>query len=376
MATTAAAHAFAIGTVKLLTTLATLASGVLGCLFPLCVDINRQGARYSIADRVSEATLSRIMSACKCFAGGVVVSLALMHMIPDVEHSFRPVVGAKTSVVVHLIVGCGALSIAVFETMLSPPDTVVVVSTAEPGADVLDHLHSHAQCGGPVEEDPEFRPLVRAHSMPCHPCGRFEDGTHVHKVECGDRSYRDGFEAGVEMGQHLLRREGCVEGGAQCSPATLALREVQWKPALLLAVISLHSVLEGIALGSAQTSESEWTVAIAILAHKAIAGVAIGVAWCRARVSDEVHFLYATLFGFMTPIGSALGWAVSSSLESHAMLFANVAQAVGAGTFLHIGLREFIYDELDNRGQSMSPVAKSLSLAAGFGFMAWIGFIV
>lgn len=136
----------------------------------------------------------------------------------------------------------------------------------------------------------------------------------------------------------------------------------------LLLVLSVHSIIAGMALGAQRSLGLALVVFLAIIAHKAVAGFALGVSYRRngpelARVVPAVAF-----FSLMTPLGILAGTLLSASLgASGGRLLEAAFDSLAAGTFIYIAALDIIrteFDQPDDRWQ------KWLAACAGFGIMA------
>ncbi|HDJ86205.1 MAG TPA: hypothetical protein ENG77_03750, partial [Chromatiales bacterium] len=139
-------------------------------------------------------------------------------------------------------------------------------------------------------------------------------------------------------------------------------------PYVLVLTLSIHSVVAGIALGAQQNLTNISFIFLAILAHKATAGFALGVSLARNEVPIRRSYALVGLFGAMTPLGIVLGMVVSSLLASRGGgLFDAAFLALAAGTFIYISALDILQDEFLRPG---SRWAKWLSAAFAVALMA------
>ena len=159
--------------------------------------------------------------------------------------------------------------------------------------------------------------------------------------------------------QHLYRLESDV------SPAALVV-------ALVVGLgLSLHSVMEGLALGAQQDEAATAGIFVAIMAHKGIAAFALGSKAFQSIVVDRVgarkeKMLFAlamSLFSIITPVGIAVGWAVTSMGDAEESPWPAAFSAVGAGTFLFVATVEVIPVELSHDCADRGP--KTVALVIG-----------
>jgi zinc transporter 1/2/3 len=137
---------------------------------------------------------------------------------------------------------------------------------------------------------------------------------------------------------------------------------------VLLLVLSVHSIILGVALGAQRSLTSALAIFIAIMAHKAMAGFALGVSYHRAGASLRRTTPVAAFFSSMTPLGILAGTAVDSLVSSGGrLLFEAVFNSVGAGTFLYIATLDIIRTEFELPGDNWQ---KWVLAAAGIAIMA------
>lgn len=137
---------------------------------------------------------------------------------------------------------------------------------------------------------------------------------------------------------------------------------------VLLCVLSIHSVIVGITLGVQSSPSNALIVLIAILAHKSVAGFALGVSYCRAGCSLRGTARIAAVFSIMAPLGILAGTTIETLVSfGWRQLFEAIFDSVGAGTFLYIATLDIIRTEFEMPGDRWQ---KSLFTCAGFSIMA------
>jgi zinc transporter 1/2/3 len=137
---------------------------------------------------------------------------------------------------------------------------------------------------------------------------------------------------------------------------------------ILLLVLSVHSIILGVALGAQRSLTRTLAIFVAIMAHKAMAGFALGVSYHRAGASLRRTIPVAAFFSSMTPLGILAGTAVVALVSSSGrLLFEAIFNSVGAGTFLYIATLDIIRTEFELPGDNWQ---KWLLAAAGFAIMA------
>jgi len=120
---------------------------------------------------------------------------------------------------------------------------------------------------------------------------------------------------------------------------------------LLTVVLSIHSVLAGIALGTLMSFASFLVIFIAIIAHKGSAAFALGVNVRKAQLSRRGMIQLIVVFSLMTPLGILFGTVFSSVLSVYSgQMAAAMFNAIAAGTFIYMaafhGLKRVIDKDL------------------------------
>lgn len=142
----------------------------------------------------------------------------------------------------------------------------------------------------------------------------------------------------------------------------------------LVAILSIHSLLAGAALGTENTLLGSLVIFLAIAAHKAAAGFALVVEFQRSEFARARSIRLLLLFASMTPLGILLGVGLDHLLEeSHGRLFEGIFDCLAAGTFLYIAIIEIIGKEFT--AETASGL-KFMTLCAGLGMMAFIALFV
>lgn len=139
-------------------------------------------------------------------------------------------------------------------------------------------------------------------------------------------------------------------------------------PVILLIVLSVHSVILGLALGAQSALSGALIVFLAIVAHKGAAGVALGIGYQRVGLTHRHALPQLAFFSVMTPLGIIAGASIGAVLSGRTeLLFEAAFDSIGAGTFMYIAALDIIKTEFDSETYHAQ---KWLAAAAGFGIMA------
>jgi zinc transporter ZupT len=120
---------------------------------------------------------------------------------------------------------------------------------------------------------------------------------------------------------------------------------------ILLFALSIHSILEGLAIGISNNHAEVLSTTTAVLAHKAFASYALGSSMVASQMK-EGHFLVIVLvFSICSVLGIFLGMAFeqvtrNATNQETFLLATGLIQAVVAGTFLFVSIVEIGLKEI------------------------------
>ena len=116
---------------------------------------------------------------------------------------------------------------------------------------------------------------------------------------------------------------------------------------VLTMTLGVNSFIAGLALGTMRDADDFFAFAIAVLAHKFFAAMALGVAFIVGRYSlrEAVPFLF--LFSMSTPAGILIGMAAERGVQGNAAeLIVALISAAASGAFVYIGVIDIAVHEL------------------------------
>lgn len=138
---------------------------------------------------------------------------------------------------------------------------------------------------------------------------------------------------------------------------------------LLLVMLSLHSLIEGAALGINSVFNNALVIFIAIMAHKSTAAFALGVTIVRGYSSRLKSIMMLIGFSIMSPVGVVLAALVSGFLQSGTGTVAEaIFNAFAAGSFLYIGSLNVIDNHFHPK-PLIDRFAELFALIVGIGSM-------
>lgn len=105
---------------------------------------------------------------------------------------------------------------------------------------------------------------------------------------------------------------------------------------LAWAMLSVHSIMLGAALGLNQSNSMVIMLFLAIITHKWAESFAIAVQLNKSSLKRYQSIAFFLSFSLMTPLGILLGWYFGEGVQTHS-LFDPILIAASAGTFLYLG---------------------------------------
>ena len=110
---------------------------------------------------------------------------------------------------------------------------------------------------------------------------------------------------------------------------------------ILVIALSVHSIFEGIALGLQRTSIRLLYLFLAILCHKWVEALTIGINFNNSQLEYDTIIKFILIFASMTPIGIILGLIFAGTSD----LIEGFFFAVSSGTFIYISASEVVIEE-------------------------------
>ncbi|KAK4317275.1 hypothetical protein Pmani_011634 [Petrolisthes manimaculis] len=309
-----------------------------------------------------------VMSGCLCFGGGVLLATVFLHLLPEVRHymdlatqqGFLPHVPYPLS---ELLVCIGFFFIYVCEE---------VVHTCV-------HQHSHQQ-----------------HKQHQH----HEAGINTHQHDTDDDdddnvpSYKqDNVKMNIPVGEALRERRGSSsssnnEAQVEFLPTKKDNRQMNggdtkegnvgtdnealsmMRSLVMVAALSIHSIMEGLALGLVHSNRDVWVLFGALSAHKLIIAFCMAMELLENGASRLSFILSMLIFSLASPVGGVIGTLVVSIMTettAAGVLVPTILQGLSAGTILYVTFCEVLERE---RAKQNIGYVRMWTFLLGFVFMA------
>ena len=249
----------------------------------------------------------RILSYCNCFAGGVFFATCLLDLLPMIRDKYQQ---AFNLAGIHTV-----FPVAEFTTCIG----FFLVLTIE---QIVHTFHDS--------------PLLH---------GSHGDHNHNQPLLSEVQRSGDSFYSSSSSSFRPQNRK-------KAKPGESSLRVY-----VLIVALSMHSVLEGLALGLITDVDRLAQIAGAIVIHKSIIAFSLSVNLVQHEMETKTVVKSALLFSIMGPIGIGIGIAVlHNSTELSSSFSSGILQGIANGTFLFVTFFEIFQRELAEHGHRLLKV--------------------
>lgn len=201
--------------------------------------------------------------------------------------------------------------------------------------------------------------------------------THKHPCDSGVSGAPDGLAPPSQLNSSTslstVGAENVLIGHRPSSSSEAAHTELYKfiRGFLIVSAFIVHSIFDGVAIGSQESVSQVWTVFFAISCHKLIIAAVVGFEVFSATLESHLWTLiHLAIFSIMSPLGIILIVIAQNTLN----IAANdpvmvLLQSFAAGTLLYIVFIEILQPK-GNQASEKNKLAKSVSLVGGFLLMA------
>lgn len=137
-------------------------------------------------------------------------------------------------------------------------------------------------------------------------------------------------------------------------------------PIILLVVLSIHSFVEGLAIGISGNIIEAMIIFIAVIVHKGSESLALTNNLYRYKINIKHIVKLIALFSCMTPLGIFLASLINADVSSHfGYMLEALFNAFASGTFVYLGTIHIIECE-----KSFADLGEILALLFGITIMS------
>lgn len=149
----------------------------------------------------------------------------------------------------------------------------------------------------------------------------------------------------------------------------------------LLIALSIHALLEGLAIGIQNSVKNVMMLLAAVLSHKLVVGFCLGVELSASPGSKfRHHFLAILVFSLGSVIGIALGMGLVVFQVDSDTKYLSILQGIAGGTLLYVCVCEVLPREKarwhKNRFHKAAGLCQLLSFSIGFAVMTLMNMFI
>lgn len=286
-----------------------------------------------------------------CFGAGVLLATAIIHMLPDVRREMPDNAEVYFCAGFFLVYFIDEFIHYFFGEALQHSHSAI--SSNENSNHQRHHQHGHSHNYGTNNES---EPLVRAHTSRCEEVQR-EKEKHCETV----------IRQANERICHTSHREPCVQSMTGAFGLFVAL--------------SLHSFVEGLAIGVQNSSTKVLFLLGAVACHKFVMGFCLGLEFrSNARTSFQSQLVAILIFSLGSVLGIGVGMALVNLPSGWSSSGLPIVQALAGGTLFYVTVCEVMprekarwHQKPDRRSAGLSQF---LAVALGFTVMTIINFFI
>ncbi|KAK3099158.1 hypothetical protein FSP39_000284 [Pinctada imbricata] len=298
---------------KIASTAIVLVVTALFGLLPLCI------LRF-LRGRTAQGRAGAVLSYMNCFAGGVFMGTAMLHLLAESEEEVKEALASNnsTSMIEYPITEV-AISGGFFLILIMEVVVLRIMSGRSSGSGVHGHAHTNygtaSELTGTQSRDKERRPLLAENQEPV-----LDDGLE-------DKLTSSGVHEEV---REIIRDDPSV-----------------FRSVILVLALSLHMIFEGLAIGLQETQASVWTLLLAVSLHKCIVAFSVGLQMRQILKSTCEFVGFIVVFSVIASMGIPIGLAVTDTY-SEGSLTVGILQSVATGTFFYVTFFEILQREFSH----------------------------
>ncbi|CRK97788.1 CLUMA_CG011167, isoform A [Clunio marinus] len=274
-----------------------------------------------------------------CFGAGILLATSLVHILPEVREDL----GGGIAEIIFCV---GFLFVYLADELLHCCC-----------GEAIQHHHSHES------PDSEYQPIVHSHDHGQSSYGAIRDQKDANNDSaCEEHQHQHDVE------DERINSRICHTNHLEPCRQTLA------GIIGMLTALSIHSLLEGLAIGIQDTTPKVMILFIAVVSHKLVVAFCLGVELTANQGTQfKHHFLAIFVFSAGSAIGILIGMGIVdlSSVEDSKLIA--ILQGIAGGTLLYVTLCEVLPREKARWHQStqarFAGLSQFLSFGTGFGVM-------
>ena len=243
----------------------------------------------------SREQTASVISYLNCFAGGVFLGTAMLHLLAESEEQVKEVLDASNS------------------TAAEYPITEVTISGGFFLILIVEIIVTRIMQQGHVESNVTDTNVIQ-------------------------------FKNKSEHAQQQLHAPGVHDHGISeiIKENSSTLRAV-----ILVLALSLHMIFEALAIGIQETEGQVWTLMLAVSLHKCIVAFGVGQETKQVIKSARKFIAFIVMFAIVASFGIPIGLVLTNSYDDDSLVV-GILQSLATGTFFYVTFFEILQREFSH----------------------------
>jgi len=301
-----------------------------------------QRFKDSLTNKSSRRKLDKGLSLLNCFVGGVFLATTLVHMLPEAREATEAYM-EKLEIDIEFPVAEYTCCIGVFIVMILEHMVMVFRRAGQEEEEDKKHIIQNESGASTMELEKSGRSDHHGQTQKTS----VASGPHLSDDEVRARSISRASSLIASGSFKISEPADAGHGHSHLNPDDLA----SFRSFILLLAISIHTVFEGLAIGLQDSTTGLLTLFTAIMVHKTIIAFSLGLQFAENLKQKSKAILFMTIFSVLSPIGIAIGTAVSAGSGGEsvaASVVEGVLQCIATGTLLYVSFFEVLMGEIGN----------------------------
>lgn len=309
------------------------------------------------------------MSIASCFGAGVILGAAFSHMVPEAMENFEHYFGEENESSTAKYPWPMFISIVAL-LLLITIDTVA--HSAHGNMMGEHHNHSHGDAGHSNHLAAIFNDKPKKQTSQVELSKKDDAVLKIENQETKPQPDQVIVASTLNLDHVESDSNKKCESESKSTSSEVLVRGTKSQVVqayIFFIALSLHAITDGLSIGAGEEgSTGFYGILIAVIAHKALDGFALGVPLFYAKL-PKLHTIFLILFCCaMTPLGIGIGIAATQSVSSkNSDLAKGIVLSISMGSFIFITLWEMLPAAL-NQGKHLG--VKLIATFLGWGLMA------
>lgn len=293
-----------------------------------------------------------------CFGAGILLATALVHMLPDVRKTMPDNAEVFFCAGFFLVYFIDEFIHYFFGEAIQHSHSQTSTNETSRNAHQQGHAysHSHGHSHNNYGTYNETEPLIQAHTSSC-------EEVEKEKVQQCETIIRQANERIC----HTSHQEPCVQSMTGAFGLFVAL--------------SLHSFVEGMAIGVQNSSAKVLFLLGAVACHKLVMGFCLGLEFrSNARTNFKSQLIAILIFSLGSVLGIGGGMILVDMPSSLSSTGLPIIQALAGGTLFYVTVCEVMPREKarwhQNTARRTAGLAQFMAVALGFTVMTIINYFI